>query len=211
MPYLLRHLFGWRLLVQYPVTAFQKGDFKMVYILLAPGFEEAEALVPADLLRRAEISTALVSLDGNTVTGSHRITVSADLALSQVDLEQAEMVVLPGGGKGVENLWKDERVSALIQEAAKRNIWLAALCAAPTLLARWGLLDGRNAVSYPDRQGHLGEAHVLPEARTVVDGHFVTGHACGSSFDFGLKLVQVLRGEQAAQTVDRHVYYTHTC
>ena len=77
----------------------------MVYLLLAPGFEESEAVVPADLLRQAEIETALVSLSGPTVTGAHNITIQADLELSQVDLDQAEMIVLPGGGVGVENLW----------------------------------------------------------------------------------------------------------
>ena len=77
----------------------------MVYVLLAPGFEESEAIVPTDLLRQGGLETALVSLSGPTVTGGHNITVQADLELSQVDLDQAEMIVLPGGGVGVENLW----------------------------------------------------------------------------------------------------------
>ena len=179
----------------------------MVYILLAPGFEEAEALVPADLLRRAGIETALVSLEGDSVTGSHQITVKADLELSQVDLDQAEMIVLPGGGVGVENLWNSEAVSQLIQEAAKRNIWLAALCAGPILLGRWGLLDGHKAVSYPTRQDQLGRAQVLPEARAVLDGKFVTGHACGSSFDFGLKIVEALRGREAVEIINERIFY----
>lgn len=103
----------------------------MVYVLLAPGFEESEAIVPTDLLRQGGLETALVSLSGPTVTGGHNITVQADLELSQVDLDQAEMIVLPGGGVGVENLWNSEAVSQLIQEAAKRNIWLAAPCCWP--------------------------------------------------------------------------------
>ena len=179
----------------------------MVYILLAPGFEESEGIVPADLLRQAQVDTALVSLSGGTVTGAHNITVCADLTLDQVDLEQAEMIVLPGGGTGVENLWNDERVSALIQEAARRDIWLAALCAGPVLLARWGLLDGHKAVSYPTRQDQLGKAEVLPQARAVQDGKFVTGHACGSSFDFGLQLVEALRGNEAAQSINERIFY----
>ena len=98
-----------------------------------------------------------------------------------------------------------------IQEAARRGIWLAALCAGPVLIARWGLLDGRKAVTYPARQNQLGKAQVIPDARTVVDGTFVTGHACGSSFDFGLKVIEVLRGKEAAKAIDDHIYYTHTC
>ena len=178
----------------------------MVYLFLAPGFEESEAIVPADLLRQAEVETALVSLSGKTVSGGHGITVEADLELSQVDLDRAEMLVFPGGGVGVENLWNDGRVSALIQEAARRDIWLAALCAGPILLGRWGLLDGHRAVSYPTRQDQLGKAQVLPEARAVLDGKFVTGHACGSSFDFGLKLVEALRGPEAAKPVNDRIF-----
>ena len=96
---------------------------------------------------------------------------------------------------------------ALLQEAAGKGVWLAALCAAPILLGRWGLLDGRKATSYPTRHSQLGKAEVLPEARAVSDGKFVTGHACGSAFDFGLKLVEVLRGEEAARAVNDVIYY----
>ena len=93
----------------------------MVYVLLAPGFEESEAVVPTDLLRQAGLETALVSLSGPTVSGSHGITLCADLELSQVDLSNAEMLVLPGGLGGVEALWADDRVSTLIQEAAGKE------------------------------------------------------------------------------------------
>lgn len=179
----------------------------MVYLFLAPGFEESEAVVPADLLRQAEVETALVSLSGGTVTGAHNITVQADLTVDEVDLDQAEMLVFPGGGTGVENLWNDDRVSALIQEAARRDIWLAALCAGPILLGRWGLLDGHKAVSYPTRQDQLGRVQVLPEARAVLDGKFVTGHACGSSFDFGLKIVEALRGREAVEIINERIFY----
>ena len=107
----------------------------------------------------------------------------------------------------MENLWNSEAVSQLIQEAAKRNIWLAALCAGPVLLARWGLLDGRKATSYPTRHDQLGKAEVLPQERAVADGKFVTGHACGSSFDFGLKLVEVLRGKEVADEINGRIFY----
>ena len=84
---------------------------------------------------------------------------------------------------------------------------LAALCAGPILLGRWGLLDGRQAVSYPTRQDQLGRALVLPEARAVLDGKFVTGHACGSSFDFGLKIVEALRGREAVKIINDRIFY----
>ena len=92
----------------------------MVYILLAPGFEEIEALAPADLLRRAGIETALVALEGDCVPGGKNITVKADLSLDRVELDKADMIVLPGGGVGVENLGKDARVEVLVKAAAER-------------------------------------------------------------------------------------------
>ena len=179
----------------------------MVYILLAPGFEEAEALVPADLLRRAGIGTALVSLEGETVEGSHGITVKADLELPGADLDGAEMIVLPGGGRGVENLGKDPRVESLVKGAAARGIPVSAICAAPTLLARWGLLEGKRAVCYPGMEDRLAGALSQPDARVVVDGSQVTGRAAGSAFDFGLALVELLAGAEKAEEVRRAVHY----
>ena len=179
----------------------------MVYILLAPGFEEAEALVPADLLRRAGIETALVSLEGELVPGSHAITVKADLVLDQVDLVRADMVVLPGGGAGVENLGKEPRVEALVRAAAKQNIWLAAICAAPTLFSRWGLLEGKAAVCYPGWADRLTGADYRPEDKLAVAGKFITAQAAGASVDFGLKLVEVLAGEEKAEEVRHGIYY----
>lgn len=179
----------------------------MVYILLAPGFEEAEALVPADLLRRAGVPVALVSLEGELVPGSHQIVVKADLSLGQVDLTQADMVVLPGGLNGVRNLGEQPAVAALVQEALDREIWLAAICAAPTLLGRLGHLKGKHAVCYPGMEDGLLNAVPCPEQAVVVDGKLITGRAAGASFDFALKLVEVLTGPEKAEEVRNAVCY----
>ena len=179
----------------------------MVCILIASGFEEAEALVPADLLRRAGIETALVSRTGGPVEGSHGITVQADLALDQVNLTHVDMVVLPGGGRGVERLGQHPAVAALVQEAVDRDIWVAAICAAPTLLARWGHLKGRRAVCFPGIEDRMTGALVERDSTVVVDGRLVTGRAAGSAFDFGLKLVEVLGGADKALEVRHAVHY----
>jgi 4-methyl-5(b-hydroxyethyl)-thiazole monophosphate biosynthesis len=179
----------------------------MVYILLAPGFEEAEALVPADLLRRAGIQTSLVSLQGDTVVGSHQITVKADMELGQVELSQAQMVVLPGGGVGVQNLGSCKGVETLVREAYDRHIPLAAICAAPTLLGRWGLLAGKRALCYPGMEDGLTGAQVVTGAKAAVDGNLVTGLAAGAAFDFGLKLVELLAGAEQAEKVRHAVHY----
>lgn len=179
----------------------------MVYILLAPGFEEAEALIPADLLRRAGIETVLVSLSGKTVTGSHNITVTVDAALDEVDLSHARMVVLPGGGVGVKNLGMEPAVAALVRNAAAADIPVGAICAAPTLLGAWGLLKGKQAVCYPGMEDQLTGAQVCMDQGTVIDGKFITGRAAGSAFDFGLALIEVLAGKNEAEKVRHAVHY----
>lgn len=179
----------------------------MVYILLAPGFEEAEALVPADILRRANIETALVSLDGKPVPGSHGITVTADTTLDKLELSQADMVVLPGGGPGHKNLGKDPRVERLVREAVGQDRWVAAICAAPTLLGGWGLLEGKDAVCYPGMEGGLTNARAKMEQSVVVDGKIITGRAAGSAFDFGLALVEILAGKEAADKIRGDIHY----
>ena len=178
----------------------------MVYILLAPGFEEAEALVPADLLRRAGIETTLTAVEDRQVTGSRGVTVTADLELAQLDLTRAEMIVLPGGTKGVNNLKAHPAVSSLIQEAADREIPLAAICAAPTLLGSMGLLRGKRAVCYPGMEDQLTGAQVQRDAKVVRDGLITTGQAAGSSFLFGLALVEQLAGPEKAAEV-RHAIH----
>lgn len=179
----------------------------MVYVLLAPGFEEAEALVPVDLLRRAEIETKTVTITGMPVPGSHGVTVTADLTLDQADLSQADMVVLPGGGLGYQNLGKEPRVEALVREAAGKGVWVAAICAAPTLLGRWGLLNGKQAVCYPGMEGQLTGAQTRMEQRFVADGKIITGRAAGSAFDFGLALVEALAGLDEAEKVRHAIHY----
>lgn len=179
----------------------------MVYILLAPGFEEAEALVPADLLRRANIETALVTVTGKPVPGSHGITVTADIALEDVDLSKADMVVLPGGGPGYKNLGREPRVERLVKEAAEKGLWVAAICAAPTLLGKWGLLTGKDAVCYPGMEEGLTDAQARMDQRFVTDGKIITGRAAGSAFDFGLALVEALAGKDEASKVRHDIYY----
>ena len=180
----------------------------MIYILLGNGFEEAEALVPLDLLRRAGAKVALVGLDGAEVTGGHGVTVKADITMDQVrDPEDMEMLVLPGGLGGVEAIQGELRAQALIQRCYDEGCWLAAICAAPTILANLGFLDRRRAVCYHGMEELMGSAVVQKGTPVVVDGHIVTAEAAGSAFPFGLKLVEVLKGADAARKVAHDVHY----
>ena len=181
----------------------------MVYILLADGFEEAEALVPADLLRRAGVQVSLVGLDGPEITGGHGITVKADLVLEQVEQDAMQMLVLPGGLGGVESIQMNLFATALIQRALNQGCYVAAICAAPTILANLGALDRRKAVCYPGMEEEMGSAVVQRGSAVVVDGRIITGEAAGSAFEFGLKLVEILAGTPAAQQVKTAVHYQH--
>ena len=169
----------------------------MVYILLAEGFEEAEALIPADLLRRAGLPVSLVGLNAATVAGGHGIAVAADLTLEQVVLSSQDMLLLPGGKGGVESMQMDLFALALIQKAHTVGCYLAAICAAPTLLAHLGLLDRRSAVCYPGMEEEMGSAVVRPECPVVVDGRIITGKTSdllGSSAALLLNALKDLSG-----------------
>ena len=179
----------------------------MVYILLGEGFEEAEAIVPGDLLRRAGVEVAYVGLEGLTVKGSHGITVTADVTLEQVKAEDMEMLVLPGGLGGVASIQMDLFATALIQKARDMGCWLAAICAAPSILAHMGMLDRRPVTCHPCVWEGMGCAAVDRQAQVVVDGKFVTAQAAGAAFPFGLKLVEVLKGAEAVQKVQDGILY----
>ena len=178
----------------------------MFYILLAPGFEEMEALVPADLLRRAGVEVALVGVSGEIVPGGHDIVVKADLPLSEVKMEDMEGIMLPGGGVGVANLGSDPRVEALVKQAHSEGKNLCAICAAPSLLSKWGVLEGKKAVCYPSWSDRIPGADYQPGEKLAVDGKIVTGQAAGASFEFGLKLIEVLSGSETADRVRKEIY-----
>ena len=181
----------------------------MVYILLGTGFEEAEALVTADVLRRANLPVSLAGIGGAVVAGSPNITVRADIKVEDAALSEGDTVVLPGGMGGVASIEGSRAAMALVREAAEKYR-VAAICAAPTLLARAGLLKkGARCVCYPGMEGELSAAGAVPQMdrSTVVDGSLITGRGPGSAFDFGLALVEALAGADAARAVAAGLVY----
>lgn len=182
----------------------------MVYILLGNGFEEAEALVTADVLRRAELPVCLTGIGGEMVTGAHGIAVKTDKAVEAVTLSAGDMVVLPGGMGGVASIEGSEPAMALVRQAAEPGIWLAAICAAPTLLARAGLLpQGVPCVCYPGMEGELEQAGAQPQMdkAVVVHNRLVTSQAPGTAFDFALALAELLAGIPAACRLHSDLHY----
>ena len=179
----------------------------MVCILLGTGFDEAEALVPADMLRRAKIDVCMAGVDGTEITGAHNITVKADCPLSEVKPDELELVFLPGGLGGVDAIKGSPEAMELIRQAHDKGIKLAAICAAPTILHDLGYLDSKQAVCYPSMQDMLTRALPYDGSTVAVDGNIITGQAAGSAFPFAFKLIEQLRGAEIAEKVRRSVYY----
>ena len=178
----------------------------MVYMFLANGFEEIEALCPLDLLRRAGVEVTTVSIGGDAlkVTGSHGITVLADMDESEFADEAPEMVILPGGMPGATNLDESAVVDGAIRAALANDAYLAAICAAPMILGKRDLLVGKRAICFPGFEQYLNGATVAAE-RVVRDGKIITAAGMGVATDFGLALVAALRGKDAAITLRRAV------
>ncbi len=174
----------------------------MVYVFLAEGFEEVEALTPVDFMRRAGIEVTTVGVGGKNVTGAHGITVVADVCECEVSPENAdiEMVVLPGGMPGTLNLKASEKVNEFIDAAVDRGAYIAAICAAPSVLGEKGLLKGKMATCYPGFEEKLVGATVF-DVGVICDGNIITARAAGSAVDFAAQLITALKGEEASETV----------
>jgi 4-methyl-5(b-hydroxyethyl)-thiazole monophosphate biosynthesis len=168
-----------------------------VLVPIADGVEEIEAVTIIDVIRRAGVEVVCAGLTGKPVTASRKVKLIPDKSLEEVKDEAFDMVVLPGGGDGVENLKRDPRVKAILQGMSERQKWITAICAAPTLLAAYGLLEGKRATSHPSRRGQTAlESVDYREQRVVQDGHIITSRGPGTAMEFALKLVEVLCGRE---------------
>ncbi len=174
---------------------------KQVAIFLADGFEEIEALGTIDILRRAEIQVVSVSItDSKTVTGAHRVSVLADKTFSEVDFSEIDALILPGGMPGAKNLNEHAGIRKTLVEFAAQNKDVAAICAAPMVLANAGLLESKKATCYPGFEKELKNA-VHTGEKVTVDGKIITGKGPGAVFDFALQLVEVYRGKSVRDEV----------
>lgn len=165
---------------------------KRVYLFLAYGFEEVEALTTVDLLRRAGIQVITVSVTGNDiVTGAHKIPVVADIKIDNGAFDDGDAFVIPGGQPGVDNLYECKEFLSIITNAYKSNKLVCAICAAPMLLGRLGLLEDKKATCYPGCEAELTGADIS-EDRVCVDGNIVTSRGVGTAVDFASKITELL-------------------
>ena len=180
----------------------------MVYVLLATGFEEIEALAFVDILRRAGIDTKTVATDNKpTVTGSHGIEVVADVKLIDIDKSAVEAVVLPGGLPGAYNLRDNRDVKQLLDYAHQNNITIGAICASPcVVLYNFGYLDGVNATVNPGFETEMTNANMLDQ-RVVCDGSIITSQGPGTTHECAKAFVSKFKGEQAADKLITEMLY----
>lgn len=174
----------------------------MVYIFLANGFEEIEALTQVDYLRRAGIELYTVGIEGDCIYGAHNIPVVCDKTIDEIDAEASdiEMVILPGGLGGVDGISGCKKALDTVKYCVENDKYVAAICAAPTILAKMGYLKGKHAVCYPAMLDELSDCSDT-SGRVAIDGKFITAAAAGVSEEFSFALIEALCGKEAAEKV----------
>lgn len=169
----------------------------MIYMFLANGFEEIEALMPLDLMRRAGLEVTTVGIGGKDITGSHGITVKADITDLDLVSGAPECVILPGGMPGTKNLDASPVVHKALDDALENNSLICAICAAPMILGKRGILRGKNVTCFPGFEEYLEGATV--GGRAVRDGQVITGIGMGAALEFGIEIVAALKGREEAE------------
>ncbi len=176
----------------------------MIYLLLADGFEEVEALTPVDVLRRCGANVTTVGVDGISVTGARKIEVKADIELSGLNKSDMELLILPGG-PGHRRLAEDD-VRNIITYAAENGITIAAICAAPSVIGEMGLLEGKRATCFPGYENSLKGA-VVSAAKVETDGNFITAKGAGAASEFAFAIAERVCGREKAESVKSAMQY----
>lgn len=177
----------------------------MVYVLLADGFEEVEAIEPIDILTRGSVEVTTVGVTGKVVTGAHGIPVTADIEINEVTPDDMELLMLPGGA-GHELLDASNEVHGLINYAVSNGLYISAICAAPSILGKKQLLDGKKATCFPGYEKYLYGADVTAE-KAVVDGKIITGKGAGAAAEFGFTMLKILKDAETANRIKEIMQY----
>lgn len=178
----------------------------MYYVILAEGFEEIEALIQTDVLRRAGVKVMNASLSEEYVTGAHGITVKSDISIDEaIERDDAEGIILPGGMPGTLNIEKSEKATYLIKKTYDENKLVAAICAAPSVLGKMGLLKGKNAVCYPGFEDSLSGACVKYTS-VERDGNVITSRGPGTALDFAYAVTGYITGKAPDKLAAEMIY-----
>ena len=183
-------------------------DTERILVPLAAGFEEIEAVAIIDILRRADLDVTVAGIAAGPVRGSHGIEIVPDAELGALDLGHFTLLVLPGGMPGTRNLIADERVVGLVQRLAREGRTTAAICAAPLVLQKAGILRGLEVTAHPSVRDELsgaGGVAVRAEPRVLQSGQVITSQGAGTAIEFALALVALLRGPEHAEKIARAI------
>lgn len=178
---------------------------KRVLVPLAPGFEEIEAITVIDILRRAGLDVIVAGTQPGPIEASRKTRHLPDCLLDDINAGTLDLLVLPGGQPGTDNLRADPRIRRIVETLRQHGKPVAAICAAPGILAGYGLLDGRHATSHPVARDEVAARAKFCEDRVVVDGDIITSRAAGTAMEFAFRLVEILCGPDKAAEVNRSV------
>ena len=173
-------------------------------VFLATGFEEIETVTIVDVLRRAGVTVTVAGLTPNAVEGAHAMKIAPDKSIDDIDVNDFDAIVVPGGNPGYKNLRKDQRVIDMIKKAFDSNKIVSAICAAPAVLSDAGVLEGKTCTIYPGMENELEKGGGKPKQDMVVeDGNLITSRGPATALPFALKLAEKLAGKEAAEAVSK--------
>ncbi|MBE6023935.1 MAG: DJ-1/PfpI family protein [Cellulosilyticum sp.] len=171
-----------------------------IAVYFATGYEEVEALSVVDILRRGNVEVIMVGVDGKTVVSARQVSINMDVTIDEVNHDEIDMMVLPGGLPGVDNLMKNETLVQQLKNFKAQDKWLAAICAGPSVLGKLGLLEGEKATCYPGFEDKLLGCEYTGE-RVELSHHIITGIGAGAALDFGYKILEVFQGKELAEKI----------
>lgn len=180
----------------------------MICVFLADGFEEFEAIAPLDILKRSKIKIKTVGVEKEIVTGSLGISIKADTTIQKIDKEEIEGIILPGGMPGTTNLSKNKNVRDIINYCMGKNILIAAICAAPSILGEMGILSGKEACCYPGFEKNLINAKISTNL-VCVSENIITAKGPGAATEFGFKILEYIKGKRTVKIVKNSMQFVN--
>ena len=178
----------------------------MVYIFLADGFEEIEAIVPRDILKRGGVEVLTVGVTGDLVTSAYGLKIKTDVTIESVDIDDIEGIVLPGGMPGTLNLKNNQKLLEIVKYSFEKRLLIGAICAAPSILGNMNILKNKSACCYPGFEKELIGANILNESVTI-DQNIITSRGPGTVIHFGFALLSYLKGEDTLKNVKNEMVY----
>lgn len=172
----------------------------MIYVFLAEGFEEIEAVTTIDILRRANCDVKTVGISSKLVKGTNNIVIDTDTTIQEINKTDIDMIILPGGMPGTINLENSDIVKDCINYCVENEKYIAAICAAPSILGHMGILKGKKAVCYPGFEKDLKEAEIIKD-NVCIDKNIITANGPGSSMNFALILVELILGKNISEKI----------